>query len=105
MRTKVEYLGHTIENGTIQPSNHKTKAVKCFPKPTNADQLRRFIGLISYFRKFVQNYANIARPLTNLLKSNTEFRFGEAERNAFIQLKTLLSEKPVLSIYRVEAKT
>lgn len=61
--------------------------------------------MTNYFRKFIRDYTNIARPLTNLLKADVKFHFGEIERNAFVQLKVLLSEKPVLSLYRVETKT
>lgn len=104
LRPEVEFLGHVIVNGNIRPSDRKTEAVKCFSEPTSVIQLQRFIGLTSYFRKFIPNYASIARPLTNLLRANVEFRFGEAEHNAFIQLKMLLCEKPVLALYRHEEK-
>lgn len=105
LQTEVEFLGYVVCEGSIRPSDRKTEAVQHFPEPTNASQLQKFIGLTSYFRKFVRDYASIARPLTNLLRSNINFRFGEIERRAFMRLKALLCEKPVLKLYRVGAKT
>lgn len=70
LQTRVEYLGHVVENGTIRPSPHKTEAVLRFPEPGNVKQVQSFIDLTSYFRKFIAGYSVIARPLTNLLKAN-----------------------------------
>lgn len=103
MQTEIKFLG-SVRSGSIRLSNRKTEAVKRFPEPTDVRQLQRYVRLTNYFRKFIRDYTSIAGPLTNLLKANIEFRFGEVERNAFMQLKTLLSEKPVLNLYRVGAK-
>lgn len=56
-------------------------------------QVQTFLGLSGYFRKFILGYGAIARPLSNLLKLNTKFRFDEAERSAFEQLKIILSKQ------------
>lgn len=105
LQKRVEFLGHVIENGTIRPSERKTKAVMHFPEPQNVKQIQAFLGLSGYFRKFVPKYSTIARPLTNLLKADVEFQFGVMERNALNQLKVILSERPVLNLYRVGADT
>jgi hypothetical protein len=105
LKSRVEFLGHVIEDGRVRPSDRKTEAVKRFPEPANIKQLQSFLGLSGYFRKFIFGYSTIARPLTNLLKANIKFCFGVAERNAFMRLKEILSEKPVLSLYRVGAAT
>lgn len=105
LQDKVEFLGHVIENGRIHPSTRKTKAVMSFAEPTSTRQLQSFLGLTGYFRKFIPKYSIIARPLTNLLKANIKFSFGEVERGTFTQLKLKLSENPVLSLYRVGAET
>lgn len=60
LKTKVEYLGHVIENGSVRPSERKTEAVKCFPTPTNIRQIQSFLGLTGYFRKFIPGYSIIA---------------------------------------------
>ena len=75
------------------------------PKPTTTKQLQSFLGLTSYFRKYVPRFALIARPLTQLLRRNNKFKFGSSQEMAFEQLKCALTERPVLSLYRVGAET
>lgn len=106
LQTKVEYLGHVIENGCIQPSERKTSAVKDFPMPTTVRQVQSFLGLTGYFRKFIAGYSMIARPLTNLLKAEAKFKFDACERDSFERLKLMLINKPVLlNLYRVGVET
>ncbi|EFN72599.1 Retrotransposable element Tf2 155 kDa protein type 3, partial [Camponotus floridanus] len=73
--------------------------------PENARKVQSFLGLCGYFRKFFPSYSTVARSLSNLLKMDARFQFGAAERNAFERLKVMLSERPVLSLFRVGAKT
>lgn len=61
---RVEYLGHVVEAGTIKPSDKKITAVARFPKPTSVKMLQCFLGLTGYFRKFIPQYAMMARPLS-----------------------------------------
>ncbi|GFW00979.1 retrovirus-related Pol polyprotein from transposon 17.6 [Trichonephila clavipes] len=95
-----EFLGYLIENGTIKPSPFKTQAVQNFPQPQTPRQLQSFIGLTSYFRKFIQNYARIARPLSDLLRDNVKFKFGPTEIASFQELKIIRSENPVLHVFQ-----
>ena len=67
--------------------------------------MQSFIGVASYFRKFIEKFAIIAKPLYNLLKKNTVFTFGKTERNAFETLKNKLVEAPTLAIYNPKAYT
>lgn len=62
-----------------------------FPVPQNVRQIQSFLGLCSYFRKFVEGFAVIAKPLYNLLKSGVEFKFTEIELRAFESLKSRLT--------------
>jgi len=105
LQTKDEFLGHQIENGYVRPSNNKIDAVRRFPNPTNVRQVQSFLGLSGYFRKFILNYSRIARPLTNLLRADVDFHFGDVERNAVEQLKGILTKEPVLALYRIGAET
>ena len=79
MQPEVEFLGHVVNNGKIRPSEHKTNAVRKFPEPTTIRQIQSFLGLTGYFRKFVPHYSVRARPLTELLKMNNTFKFGDQE--------------------------
>lgn len=104
LRTRVEYLGHVIENGCIRPSEHKTSAIRDFPTPTTIRQVQSFLGLTGYFRKFIAGYSVIARPLTNLLKTEIKLRFDMCEKDFFERLKFMLINKPALNLYRVRAE-
>lgn len=105
LKDKVEYLGHEIIEGKILPSSSKTKAVMHYPEPRTLKQIQSFLGLTGYFRKFIVDYAILAKPLSDLLKKNTHFTFGNKERDSFIKLKQMLAQKPVLMIYNPEAET
>ena len=71
----VEYLGFVVGEGVISPGKRKIKAVGEFSKPTNVHEVRRFIGLVSFFRRFIPQFALIAAPLTDLLKESKSFKF------------------------------
>lgn len=102
---RVEYLGHIVEAGTIRPSEKKIAAVSRFPKPTSTKAIQCFLGLTGYFRKFMPQYALIARPLSQLLKNGVKFVFEKEQEQAFENLKMMLSRDPVLKLYRVGAET
>lgn len=74
----------------------KVQAVENYPRPTDLTELRAFLGLASYYRKFVQNFAQLATPLHALLKKNSPFLRGEMQEDAFIKLKQTLISAPVL---------
>lgn len=82
-RTSIEYLGHELSKDGIKPGTLKTKAVTLYPKPTSVHEVRRFVGLVSHFRKFVKNFAIIARPLTVLTKKGVSFRWEHEQEKAF----------------------
>lgn len=105
LQERIQFLGYDIAKGTILPSADKTIAIQKFPEPRNVKEVQRFLGLTAYFRKFVYNYSLIARPLTNLLKKDAVFIFGEEERAAVQILKNELVKKPLLQIYNPEAET
>ncbi|KAG5319045.1 POL3 protein, partial [Pseudoatta argentina] len=105
LRNQIEYLGYIVENGSVRPSEHKTRVVINFPTPTNAKQVQSFLGLTGYFRKFIPAYSEIARPLSDLLKNDAMFRFDDEQKNAFQKLKTILSQELLFKLYRVGADT
>lgn len=105
LRKTIKYLGYEISDGKIKPGQEKITAVRKFPEPTTTKQLQRFLGLSGYFRKFVFNYSIIAKPLSDLLKDGVKFNFGEAQKESFDRLKKLLTDRPVLIIFRFGATT
>ena len=75
--------------------------MKDFPVPNNVNEIRRFIGLTGYFRRFIENYALIAAPLTRLTRKNVEFMWTDDCQKSYDELIRLLTSEPVLSIYDV----
>lgn len=96
---QITYLGYSINENGIQPSEANIESIINYPVPRNIKEVQRFIGLASYFRKFIPKFSLIAKPLYDLLKKNTEFNFGKEENKACESLKTYLSNKPILAIY------
>lgn len=96
---------HVIEGGRLHSLPEKTKAVAKFPEPRTIKQVQSYLGLTGYFKKFMPEYSKIAKPLSDLLKKERFFKFGEEEKNAFEQLKKLLSRESVLSIFNQNYET
>ena len=96
MCEQVEYLGHLITPHGLQPNPERVRAVAEFPVPTTVTQVRQFVGLTSYYRQFVENFATIAAPLHNLTKKEVEFEWTTDCQNAVEILKSKLIRAPVL---------
>ncbi|KAL6323861.1 hypothetical protein AAG906_005857 [Vitis piasezkii] len=94
---EVEYLGYVVTPQSVKVDQGKIKAMLNWPRPTNVSDLRGFLGLIGYYRKFVRNYGVIARPLTNLLKKG-QFRWTEEAKDAFKALKQTMTSTPTLTM-------
>ena len=93
----VKYLGHIISKEGIRVNPENTDRVKNFPKPTTGRQVKSFLGMANYYRKFVKDYAHIASPLTNLLKKNKKFKWTPECETAFETLKDRLTSAPLLA--------
>ncbi|GFV05453.1 transposon Tf2-9 polyprotein [Trichonephila clavipes] len=104
LKKKIEFLGHIVESGTIKPSPTKTLAVRKFPEPTTIKQVQSFLGLTGYFRKYIKDYSKIAKPLSDLTRKENLFVFG-IQQEAFEKLKKILSEGPILHLYKYGRKT
>ena len=96
-QTEVTFLGHQLTRNGIRACHDKVKKVQDFPKPKNVDELRSFLGLASYYRKFVNGYAKIAKPLTSLLGGKISFKWEKKQEDAFNKLKEDLTSAPVLA--------
>ena len=95
---KVIYLGYEIDWQGIRPSSKKVAAIKDFPRPDTVSKLRSFLGMASFYRKFVKNFASIAGPLHNMLKKNADIQrdWTEEHDKAVDTLKEVLCNPPVL---------
>ena len=93
------YLGHFVGSGEVQPEQSKVEAVKCYPTPRSKKQVRAFLGLTGYYRKFIPAYADLAATLTDLTRKNAPNRIHWTEdcNRAFQALKEVLCAKPILN--------
>ena len=92
----VKLLGHVISPEGISVDDTKTRAVSQIAEPTNKTEVRAFVGLANFYKRFVRGFATLARPLLNLLKKNAPFTFTDECRESFEALKRCLCESPVL---------
>jgi hypothetical protein len=91
-------LGHVINSQGVSSDPQKISKVKSWPTPQNSKEVRSFLGLAGYYRKFVQHFGIIARPLVNLLKKEGPFVWTDTTDTAFQLLKQMLVEAPVLKL-------
>ena len=98
MREEVEFLGHRLGAHGLAVSPDKISAVRDWPVPKNMQDVRSFLGLAGFYRRFVQAFSLKALPLTELTKNDVPFVWGERQQNAFDELKTTLCTAPVLLI-------
>ncbi|KAL0535737.1 hypothetical protein IC582_030078 [Cucumis melo] len=94
---KIEYLGHVISGEGVTVDPEKIRSISNWPQPTNVKEIRGFLGLTGYYRRFVRNYGTIAAPLTQLLK-NGGFHWNEEATLAFERLKSTMITLPVLAL-------
>ncbi|KAD2805340.1 hypothetical protein E3N88_38717 [Mikania micrantha] len=96
-QNRVLFLGHMVSKEGVQVDQDKVSAVESWPVPKNVREVRGFLGLTGYYRRFVKHYGIIARPLTMLTKKDG-FKWGESASLAFETLKKALLSAPVLRL-------
>lgn len=96
VQSSMKYLGHVVTPEGIRTDPEKVEAVRKLPPPTNLTELRRILGMASWYRRFIPNFSKIVHPLTRLLKKTVQWVWGPDEAEAFNQLKRILTEAPVL---------
>ncbi|TYK14439.1 uncharacterized protein E5676_scaffold186G00980 [Cucumis melo var. makuwa] len=95
--SKIQYLGHHISKKGVEADEEKIKSMVSWPRPSDVSELRGFLGLTGYYRRFVKGYSDIATPLTKLLQKNA-FKWEEEAETAFVKLKVAMTTIPVLAL-------
>ena len=95
-KTHVQYLGHLVSGKGIKPLPEKLESVKKMPAPTTPKEIKQFLGLVGYYRKFIPRFADIARPMTNLTRQDTPFEWTIQCQASFEMLKDALITSPIL---------
>ena len=95
-KSHIQYLGHLISGEGIKPLPEKLESIKEMPPPTTPKEVKQFLGLIGYYRKFVPRFADVARPLTNLTRLDQPFESSDKCQASFELLKEALIKEPIL---------
>ena len=98
IQPKVEYLGFEVTKEGLKPSPAKVQAVAEWPVPKTVKEIRSFLGLASYYRRFIKDFSKIAKPLTELTKDKTTWRWDKEEDKAFMQLKVALTTASIFCL-------
>lgn len=102
LKKEVAYLGHIITSDGVRPNPDKITAILNMKEPNNQKHIKSFLGLVGYYRKFIPKFAQLAKPLTTLLRKDTPFIFGEKQKEAFKTLKNILTTEPILQYPKFE---
>ncbi|GJV21580.1 reverse transcriptase domain-containing protein [Tanacetum coccineum] len=95
---EVHFLGHVVNQNGIHVDPSKIEAVKNWKTPTTPSEIRSFLGLAGYYRRFIANFSKIAKPLTSLTQKNQKYVWGVEQEEAFQALKNNLCDAPILTL-------
>lgn len=93
----VQFLGHVIDSQGVHVDPAKIEAIKDWAAPTTPTEVRQFLGLAGYYRRFIEGFLKIAKPLTKLIQKNVKYEWGDKEEEAFQLLKEILCSAPILA--------
>jgi hypothetical protein len=96
LRKEVEFLGHVITPDGIKPNPRKIQAIRKFPIPKTARDIKSFLGLLGYYRRFIKNFAKITKPFTQCLKKGEKIVHTPEFRQTFEYCKNILCNEPIL---------
>ncbi|GJS47429.1 reverse transcriptase domain-containing protein [Tanacetum coccineum] len=96
--SKVQFLGHVIDSEGIHVDPAKIEAIKDWASPKTPTEIRQFLGLAGYYRRFIEGFSKIARPMTKLTQKSVKFDWGEKAEAAFQLLKQKLCSAPILAL-------
>ena len=93
----VPFLGHVVSAEGISVDPSKVQDVLNWKPPKTVHQVRSFLGLVGYYRRFIPNFSQLTKPITNLLKNDVKFKWSPQCQEAFLKLRKLLTTAPVLA--------
>ncbi|UYV69577.1 hypothetical protein LAZ67_6004008, partial [Cordylochernes scorpioides] len=102
---RIRVFGHLVDSKGIYPDPEKIEAIAKFPTPKSITDVRSFIGLCSYYRRFIENFAEKAAPLHEVLKKDNKFMWNSDQQDAFDSLKKALMSEPVLAYFEEQLPT
>lgn len=94
---EIKYLGHLVSEKGVRCDTEKTEAIRNWPRPKNVPDIRSFLGLASYYRKFIPSFSEISFPLNQLTRKNQKFIWSDKCENSFHKLREALTSTPVLA--------
>ncbi|XP_042472257.1 uncharacterized protein LOC122054906 [Zingiber officinale] len=95
---QIPFLGHIVSGNGIEVDLAKVEAIRNWDTPKNASEIRSFLGLAGYYRRFIQNFSRVALPLTSLTKKGVRYEWTDQCKKSFEELKEILTTLPVLAI-------
>ncbi|GJS79199.1 putative reverse transcriptase domain-containing protein [Tanacetum coccineum] len=96
--TKVQFLGHVIDSDGIHMDPIMIESIKDWASPKSPTEIRQFLGLVGYYRRFVEGFLKIAKPMTKLTQKKVKFKWGDKQEVAFQLLKQKLCSAPILAL-------
>ncbi|GJW12722.1 putative reverse transcriptase domain-containing protein [Tanacetum coccineum] len=96
--SKVQFLGHVIDSEGIHVDPAKIESIKDWESPKTPTEIRQFLGLAGYYRRFIEGFSKISKPMTKLTQKSVKFNWGEKEETAFQTLKQKLCSAPILAL-------
>ena len=96
-RKEVIFLGHRVSEKGLQPDPRLLQSIENIREPTTVRELRAYLGLVGYYRRFITNFSKIAAPLFRLLEKNSEYQWTEECKRAFLELKRRLLKEPIVA--------
>jgi hypothetical protein len=98
-QSEVEYLGHMVSAAGVRPVHNKVEAVQAMPSPRTPTEIKQFLGMVGFYRRFIPHMSTVSKPLRDLEKKGVQFVWTPAHERAFQQLKNALIQAPVLRVF------
>jgi hypothetical protein len=98
LQAKIQFLGHVVSAGIVEPDPSKTEAIRHWPTPKDRQSLQVALGLFNYYRKFVPGFSSVADPLNKLLRKGQKWEWTSIHQAAFDSIKRFLTQEPILAL-------